>query len=114
MSRTLKVALIGAAAVIVAALIGIYPSLRGHSSSGATIAGIVVDRDTNQGISQATIVIAGRDEQYTTEDSGNFRFEIRTDAPPSVRLHVSKNGFQPLDKSVALPAENLVLQLHKQ
>jgi hypothetical protein len=111
---TIAEALIGAAAVIIAALIGIYPSLRGDRKTENFLAGIVVDRDTNRGIGQATIVVAGRTEEYVTEDSGNFRIELKGDAPRRVRLHVSKAGFEPLDESVEPPVENLVLQLRKQ
>ncbi len=113
---TIVEATIGAVAVIVAALIGIYPSIRSPQNSpqsNLVIAGIVVEQATNRGIGQATIVIAGRTEQYITEDSGNFRIEFRSQAPKRLRLHVSKAGFQPLDISVE-PEENLVLQLRKQ
>ena len=109
---TMTEAIIGAAAIIAAALIGIYPSIRSQGSN-SVIAGIVVEQDTNRGIGQATIVVAGRTEQYITEDSGNFRIDLRSQAPKRLRLHVSKSGFQPLDISVE-PEENLVLQLRKQ
>jgi hypothetical protein len=109
---TITEAVIGAAAVIVAALISIYPSIRNQETK-SVIAGIVVEQATNRGIGQATIVVAGRTEQYITEDSGNFRIEVRSQAPKRLRLHVSKAGFQPLDVSVE-PEENLVLQLRKQ
>jgi len=109
---TIVSAAISAIAVIAAALISIYPSLRDHKTDAA-IAGIVVDRNTNQGIGQATISIAGRTEAYVTEDTGNFRIDLHGDAEKRVRLHVSKSGFQPLDTSVEPPAENLVLQLRK-
>lgn len=79
-----------------------------------SIAGIVVDQATNQGIGQATIVVAGRAEEYVTEDSGNFRIDFRSDVPSRVRLHVNKDGFHPLDTTIEPPAENLVLQLRKQ
>jgi hypothetical protein len=109
---TILGAFIGAAAIIAAALIGIYPSIRNIQSNSA-IAGIVVEQATNRGIGQATIVIAGRTEQYITEDSGNFRIDLRSQTPKRLRLHVTKSGFQPLDISVE-PEENLVLQLRKQ
>jgi hypothetical protein len=105
-------AVIGATAVIVAALIGLYPTMRDHKPDAA-VAGIVVEQNTNRGIGQATIVVAGRTEEYVTEDTGNFRIVLKGDAPNPVRLHVSKVGFQPLDKSVTYPAENVVLQLRK-
>jgi hypothetical protein len=86
-----------------------------HTQAGQpNISGIVVDRDTNQGIGQASITLAGRTEQCVTEDSGNFRIDLPPDAPKRLRLHVSKSGFQPLDTSVEPPADNLVLQLRRQ
>ena len=106
-------ALIGGIFVIIAALIGIYPSLRSRQPGGV-IAGIVVEEDDNHGIGQASIVIAGRDEKYLTDDTGNFRIEISSDVPRTLRIHVSKNGFHTLDTTVGLPAENLVWQLRKQ
>jgi hypothetical protein len=106
-------AIISALAVIVAALITVYPSLR-NQTTASTVAGIVVEQDTNRGIGQATVTIAGRTEQYITEDSGNFRIDLRTDASKRLRLHVVKTGFQPLDVSVEPPAENLILPLRKQ
>jgi hypothetical protein len=108
---------VGAGAVIIAAIIGalisIYPSLRNHQTT-AVVAGIVVDQDYNSGIGQASLTVAGRDEKYVTDDSGNFRFEVGGDAPKSLRLHVSKSGYRTLDTTVTPPVEGLVLQLHKQ
>src|SRR5690242_1176314 len=111
MRRSIIVALIGGVALIIAAFIGIYPKIRGGRSGESVIAGIVVEQDTNRGIGQATITVAGRTEQYVTEDSGNFRIDLPTDAPRRLRIHVSKTGFQPLDMSVEAPTENLVLPL---
>lgn len=109
---TLTQAIIGAAAIILAALIGIYPTMR-RQNARPVVAGMVVEQATNRGISQATIILAGRTEQYITEDSGNFRIELQSDAPNRIRLHVTKAGFQPLDITVE-PQENLVLPMRKQ
>jgi hypothetical protein len=120
MSNTLKSAIITGvfvlAAAVIGAVIGIYPSIRAHKNDVGelAVAGIVVDRDTDQGIGQAAITVAGRTEQYVTEDSGNFRFNVFNNPVRSLRLHVTKAGFRPLDISVEAPAENLVLQLNKQ
>lgn len=86
----------------------------GDRKAGNIIAGTVVDQEENTGIGQAAIVIAGRDEKSITDDAGNFRIEVGQDAPKSLRLYVSKHGYQTHDTTVTLPAENLVLQLHKQ
>jgi len=83
-------------------------------SKKMSVSGIVVDRDTNQGVGQALITLVGRTEQSLTEDSGNFKIDLPADAPMRIRLHVSKSGFQPLDTSIEPPVENLVLQLHKE
>src|SRR5581483_147910 len=77
---TIIAAIITSVALIVAALIGIFPSFRDHKMipESVVVAGIVVNQDTNHGIGQAIITIAGRTEQYVTEDSGNFRIDLRT------------------------------------
>jgi hypothetical protein len=104
-------AFIAAAAAIIAALIGIYPTLRNKTTEAPTVlAGTVVVADTNRAVGQATIVITGRAEQAVTDDNGGFRIDIPVGAPRQLRLRVSKPGFQTLDTTVA-PAENLVLPL---
>jgi hypothetical protein len=109
------VASIGAAGVIIAAVIQIYPALlHPEKDTTAVVAGIVVGEGTNKGIGQATITLAGRPEKYVTEDNGNFRIEIRAKIPESLRLHVDKAGFLPLDTTTQVPAADLVLQLRKQ
>jgi hypothetical protein len=79
-----------------------------------SVAGVVVDQVTNEAIGQARITIVGRTEESVTDDSGNFRIDLRRDVPKVLRLHVTKMGFQPGDINVDPPQENLVLQLHKQ
>ena len=111
---TITDAIIGAVALIVAALIGIYPQLRNHTTDAPTVlAGNVVEEGTNRAVGQATIVITGRVEQAVTDDNGSFRIDISAGAPRQLRLHVSKTGFQTLDTVVG-PAENLILVLHRQ
>jgi hypothetical protein len=110
---TIIAAIIGAAAVIISALITIYPAMRKkRTEAPIVLAGTVVERDTNRAIGQATIVITGRAEQAVTDDNGSFRIDIPAGAPSQLRLHVSKTGYQTLDTIVA-PAENLVLPLRK-
>jgi hypothetical protein len=108
------VALIGAIAVIVAALIGIYPQLRGRTTdANKVLAGNVVEQGTNRAVGQALIVITGRAEQAVTDDNGSFRIDIPAGAPRQLRLRVSKSGFRTLD-TVVEPVENLILPLPKQ
>jgi hypothetical protein len=106
-------AIISAVAVVAAAFIGVYPSLRKKPTDAPTVlAGTVVERDTNRAISQATILINGRAEQAVTDDNGSFRIDIPAGAPTQLRLRISKTGYQTLDTTVA-PADNLLLSLHK-
>lgn len=95
-------------------LIGLDRPKAQNQVGNPSISGIVVDRDTNQGIGQASITLVGRTEQYVSEDSGNFRIDLPSDVPRRLRIRVSKNGFQPLDTSVEPPADNLVLPLRRQ
>ncbi len=112
---TIIAAVIGAVAIIIAALLPLFWGHQAGTSNGDTvIAGIVVDQDTNEAIGQVTITVAGRTDEYLTEDSGNFRMVLHGEVPNRLRIHVRKPGFRPLDTSVEPPAENLVWQLHKQ
>jgi hypothetical protein len=69
-NRTIAAAWIGAAAVIIAALIPMFLNHRsGEPETDKSIAGIVVDQDTNHGVGQASITVAGRTEEYQTENN---------------------------------------------
>jgi len=109
--RKVTPSIIAAAAVIIAAVIGLYPHLR-NPQPKSTLAGIVQEQGTKRAIGQASIALAGRTEQYLTDDSGNFRIDLPAQTPRQLRLHVSKAGFQPIDIAVE-PAENLVLQMQR-
>lgn len=112
MSNAVRAAWITAAAVLVAAVIGaiLQPSWWRHdvataptltSSPSFTIAGTVVDQTSNQGVGQALVSIEGRAETDVTEDNGNFRIDLRGDLPSDdrVRIHITKDGYLPLDQS---------------
>jgi hypothetical protein len=103
-------AIIGAAAVIVAAVIGIYPFLR-TPQAPTVVAGIVVALDTKRAVGQAIIVVTGRAEQAVTDDNGSFRIDLPASAPGQLRILVNKTGFQTLDTTIVAPAANLVLLL---
>jgi hypothetical protein len=77
------------------------------------ISGMVVDLVTNKGIGQASVTLGGRPEQCVTDDSGNFRIDLPSGTGQLLPLHVSKVGYQPLDKNVEPPVDNLYLQLRK-
>ena len=114
-----KVAVIGAAAVVLAAVLTaiLNPSWWRSDSPRAsrtnlTIAGRVVDQRTNLGIGQASISIVGRAETDVTEDNGNFRVNLQPPLPSdgTVRLHVVKTGYAPRDETTT-PTEALIVQL---
>jgi hypothetical protein len=118
---TVKTALIGAAAIIGAALIAavLQPSWWRSDSSPTsrtsfTIAGTVVDQTTNRGVGQANISIVGRAEKDVTEDNGNFRVELEAPIPKDgiVRIHVVKAGYMPYDGTTA-PTGTLIIQLRE-
>jgi len=114
------VAIIGAAAVIIAAAVGaiLQPSwwkLAPRPTVERVIAGTVVDEATNQAVGQAVVSIVGRTETYVTEDNGNFRIELHDALPEDgrVRLHVTKSGYAPYDKTVTPPNESLIVPLKR-
>jgi len=114
-----RAALIGAGAVILAAVIAgiLNPSWWKPDASPApgdtlTIAGRVVDQATNLGIGQASISIVGRAETDVTIDNGNFRINLKPPIPKdgTVRLHVVKTGYAPGDETTTA-TETLIIQL---
>ncbi len=111
------VAIVGAIATILVAIIQIYPALRHGSITQVNlhIAGTVVDADTNVGIGQAQIILSGRTEAYVTEDNGNFRIDITgsEDEARRLRVRVNKRGYKPYDQSVIPPLDSLIVQLQK-
>jgi hypothetical protein len=113
---TIRAAYIGGIFVLVAAIVGAYIAKYGlpFTSGEVTIAGMVIDQQTNSGVSQASINNVGRSEQYLTEDNGNFRFTLSLNKGATIRLHVTKPGYKTLDQTVGLPAEDLTLPLQKQ
>lgn len=109
-------AVIGAVAVIAAALIG-APWWR-HPSAPTqpfVIAGVVEDQISRAAIGQATISLSGRTETYVTDDLGNFRIELRGSADQNhmMRIRIAKKGYQPYDEAVSPPVENLVILLQR-
>ncbi|HTD98464.1 MAG TPA: carboxypeptidase-like regulatory domain-containing protein [Mucilaginibacter sp.] len=112
------VAIIGAVALIITAIIQIHPW---RKDAGGTVSksiktyilrGTVINEKSNQSISQAEINVVGRNEQYYSENNGNFEIIIK-DSVKSIRVRVEKNGFLPYDKSYDLPNENVIIQLTK-
>jgi hypothetical protein len=78
------------------------------------IAGTVVDMVTNEGIGQATLTIAEQGVSATSDDTGNFRLVLSHSRGERVRLLVTKNGYSKLDRTVAPPTHDLILQMRHQ
>ncbi len=76
------------------------------------LSGTIIDEKTNLNISQAEINVVGRNEQYFSEENGNFKIQIK-DSIKSIRLRVLKKGFRPFDKSYDLSNEGVIIQLSK-
>ena len=93
--RAVVVALIGAGAVIIAALVAIVPSFRSSGKDrqqNLVIAGTVVDGRSNSAIGQAHIQLTGREETYVTEDNGSFRMPMACCSLPA-STHLFDRGF---------------------
>ncbi len=120
-TQGVKIALVGAAGLILAAILGaiLQPSWwRSDSPTAAktlSIAGTVVEQRTNRGIGQANISIVGRPEVYVTEDNGNFHIELQSALPKDgvLRIHVVKDGYAPYDGTTT-QTETLIVQLRRQ
>jgi|HubBroStandDraft_5_1064220.scaffolds.fasta_scaffold177975_3 hypothetical protein len=124
-SYATKTAIIGAAGVVLAAIITAIlqpgwwqsnPNLpsKPDLSSSLVIAGTVVDQKTNQAIGQANLSVVGRSESYVSEDNGNFRIQLHApelEGGRIIRIHVAKPGYAPYDGTVSPPSENLIIPL---
>lgn len=109
-------------AAVIAALGGIIAAIlqpgwwrfERNSKTDFVIAGRVVDQTTNEGLGQANLSVAGRSENYLSEDNGNFRIELRGTLPENgrARLLVTKPGYAPHDEAV-MPTESLIIALKK-
>jgi len=107
---TIIVALIGALAVIVAALIGRQWNT---SEDKLVLAGMVVDESTNKPVPQASLIFVGLSESNVTDDSGNFSVSFPSKEVPTknVRTRIQMAGYRPYDRSLEVPAFNYILQL---
>lgn len=82
--------------------------------SGSVIAGVVVD-ESNRSISGAEITIPGRTEADYSESNGNFRIDLKegSSAGARIRVRTAKAGYQTDERTVTLPANDLVIPLQK-
>lgn len=117
----LLTATISAVVAIIVALIQFGPGWIKKSphdqrqTQSTTIAGRVVDRDSNLPVPGADISIGGKPSGYVTEDNGNFRFSIvDPTSDHRVRVRVDKPGYVSWDRSVGVPSEDLVIQLQRE
>jgi hypothetical protein len=80
------------------------------------MSGYVVDEDTNDGVPQAEIAVAGELSSTITDDTGAFRISLEQGGKPGdegpITVRVSKNGYKMLERMVA-PGQDLRIQLHK-
>jgi len=90
-----------------------------HPSSSVTrsltLAGTVVDSQSNGSISGAEVTIVGHEDRGVSDSTGNFRFEVHgliTDIATPVDMRVTKDGYQTLDWQVVLPQRGLTIPLH--
>lgn len=83
----------------------------GQPEDAPVIAGTIVDQLTNVGIADATVTVDGESSSSTSDDMGNFRIILPANHSGSVRLLVTKAGYQKVDQSVNPPTHDLILQL---
>jgi hypothetical protein len=78
------------------------------------ISGTVVDARSNASISQAHIMLIGRQESAVSDDNGNFRLAIMqpTNTTTSLRLRVTRVGYQTSESQlITVPIYGLVVPL---
>jgi hypothetical protein len=119
-NKELWIALITAFAAIVVALIQFLPWDSKNNQSEPKfieptkrleLAGVVVEEGSNESIGQAKISVVGMNEEYQTQDNGNFQIEFKDSKLRYVRLRVSKPKYKVYDKTFDLPSENIVIKL---
>ena len=114
MDKTIKAAMIGAFAVIIAALLPILCTKSSgpdpHPKPRYLFSGAVVNATTNNSIGGAEISIVGRNQHYYSEGNGNFHLNLDTN---EIRVRVTASGYQPFDESFSLPQEGSIIPLTK-
>jgi hypothetical protein len=118
MTKATRNTIVAGVFVVLAAAIGAFINTYKFSPTPTPervfITGIVVERDSNQPIGQALVVVVGRAEQSTSRDNGNFRLALSTDSPPVVTLRITKAGYRPAEMDVHAPADNVTFQMQRQ
>jgi len=87
------------------------------NESRLVVAGTIVDQANNDPIGHAVVSLAdGTSRELArelSEDNGNFKLDLTGRLKgPRVRIHVTKDGYAPADRTDEVPAEGLVIQLH--
>ena len=108
--KGITIAIIGALAVIIAAILPIVCAKPSQPLVLRVFSGTVVDGATNDPIDHAEIMISGRNERYYTEGNGNFRFQI---GDSTARIIIRKNGYHDYDQTYDLPSERNIIPLTK-
>jgi len=72
--------------------------------------GTIVNENNNEGIALAEISIVGRNEQYYTEQNGNFSIKFE-DSVDHIRVRVSKSQYLIYDKTFDIPSKDVMIQL---
>jgi hypothetical protein len=105
--KEIKVALIGAAAVILAALIGLLAIFLKPWANNGEITGQLREATTLLPVGQAEIVVARHSDTTLSDDNGHFDLPLHglTTDERSVRVSITKVGYEPIDRIVDLPAK---------
>jgi hypothetical protein len=100
--NTLRNALIGGVATVLAALIGYYAVIHKSSSQDIQYAGRVVDEQTNGAIQGALVSVEtqGPPQSYYTDTNGIFHTTLSPDIKV-VRIKVEATGYKPVDRNVS-------------
>jgi sulfur carrier protein ThiS len=119
-SFVLWTAVISAIVAIIVAILQFGPGWTKGDSAHDTaqkpvvVAGRVVDLDSNTPVAGADISVGGNPSGYITENNGNFRFEfVDKSSDQRVRVRIDKPGYISWDRSVAVPSNDLMVQLQK-
>jgi hypothetical protein len=106
-----KVAWIGAAALIIAAMIGAgwFTFYR----NTVEIRGRVIEAVTRRPIVHADVSLVSSSENDTTDDNGRFKLAPQDLARDTkeVRVVIAKTGYETIDRSVPVPKRDWVIEL---
>lgn len=113
MNKGISAAVIAAVSTILVSLIPIYCSNPGKhlNESQKFIAGMITEGDTSKPISQAQITLVGRNESDISDDHGNFKIIFNDDKVITIKVIITKKGYNPVNLSFDLPRENVEIKM---